>query len=98
VKLVVPVQLLPSPAQAAALRATLTLVNQAANLVSQVAWDTRCFGNYALRKHTYTQLKALGLSRAVGRAGLLSTSPTRTRTPPPATLRELQARPFTAEC
>jgi putative transposase len=62
VKLVVPVKLLPDPAQAAALRATLTLANQAANLVSQVAWDTRCFGNYALRTHTYPQVKALGLS------------------------------------
>jgi putative transposase len=62
VKLVVPVKLLPDPAQAAALGATLALANQAANLVSGVAWDTRCFGNYALRKHTYAHVKALGLS------------------------------------
>jgi putative transposase len=62
VKLVAQVKLLPDPAQAAALRATLALANQAANLASRVAWKRRCFNNYTLRKHTYAQVKALGLS------------------------------------
>jgi putative transposase len=62
VKLVVQVKLLPDPTQEAAMRATLALANQAANLVAQIAWDTRVFRNHDLRKHAYAQVKALGLS------------------------------------
>ena len=58
VKLVVQVKLLPTPEQAAALEATLHAVNTAADLVSAVAFDQRCFRNYDLREHTYDRIKA----------------------------------------
>ncbi|MFD1535994.1 RNA-guided endonuclease InsQ/TnpB family protein [Nonomuraea guangzhouensis] len=57
-KLVVQVKLLPTPEQAAALEATLHAVNTAADLVSAVAFDQRCFRNYDLRQHTYDRIKA----------------------------------------
>jgi IS605 OrfB family transposase len=61
VKLVVQVKLVPTPEQAEALEATLTGLNTAANQVSQLAYDTRTFGVYALRRLAYAQLKADGL-------------------------------------
>ncbi|GAA4565062.1 RNA-guided endonuclease InsQ/TnpB family protein [Planotetraspora kaengkrachanensis] len=61
-KFVVRVRLFPTPAQEAALADTLRLCNEAANLVSQVAWDTKTFRNYDLRPHTYGELKNMGLS------------------------------------
>ncbi|MCT9933537.1 hypothetical protein N5079_25310 [Planotetraspora sp. A-T 1434] len=48
-KLVVQVRLFPTPAQEAALADTLRLCNEAANLVSQIAWDSTVFRNYANR-------------------------------------------------
>lgn len=60
VKLVVQVKLLPTAEQAEALEATLTHLNAAANQVSRLAYDTRTFGVYALRRLTYAQLKADG--------------------------------------
>ncbi|MEU6721420.1 transposase [Nonomuraea sp. NPDC046802] len=57
-KLVVQLKLLPTPEQAAALEATLHAVNTAANLVSAIAFDQRCFRTYDLRKHTYHRIKA----------------------------------------
>src|SRR6266511_1368731 len=62
VKLTVQVRLLPDPAQETALRATLDLANQAANLVSEVAWQRGVFRNFDLRKITYAQVRAKGLS------------------------------------
>src|SRR6266511_1478069 len=62
VKLTVQVRLLPDPAQETALRATLDLTNQTANLVSDVAWQRSVFRNFDLRKITYGQVRALGLS------------------------------------
>lgn len=62
VKSVVQVRLFPTPAQEAALADTLALCNEAANLVSRTAWDTRTFRNYDLRRHAYSQLKDMGLS------------------------------------
>src|SRR6266536_6525527 len=62
VKLTVQVRLLPDPAQETALRATLDLANQAANLVSDVAWQRSVFRNFDLRKITYGQVRANGLS------------------------------------
>ncbi len=62
VKLNVQVRLLPDPAQEAALRATLDLANQAANLVSEVAWQRGVFRNFDLRKITYGRVRAKGLS------------------------------------
>lgn len=43
--------------QAAALEATLYACNEAACWVSQVAFETKTFGNFALRKRTYRQVK-----------------------------------------
>ncbi|MFI6800361.1 RNA-guided endonuclease InsQ/TnpB family protein [Streptosporangium canum] len=62
-RLVVQVKLLPTPEQAEALEATLNAVNRAADLVSRMAFERRCFRNYALRKHCYQAIKqAFGLS------------------------------------
>ncbi|WP_245239489.1 transposase [Streptomyces sp. MZ04] len=56
-KLVVQVKLLPTPAQAAALEATLQACNEAASWVGEVAFERGEFKNFALRKHTYGQVK-----------------------------------------
>ncbi|MFF0309722.1 RNA-guided endonuclease InsQ/TnpB family protein [Streptosporangium sp. NPDC004379] len=61
-KLVVQVKLLPTPAQAAALAATLHAVNAAATAVSRTAHRTSTFGVYDLRRRTYGDLRADGLS------------------------------------
>ena len=58
----VQVRLLPDTAQQAALRATLDLTNQAADLVSEVGWKRGVFRNYDLRRITYGRVRALGLS------------------------------------
>ncbi|MET8047727.1 hypothetical protein ABZU75_08980 [Streptosporangium sp. NPDC005286] len=52
-KFVVQVRLFPTPAQEAALADTLRLCNEAANLVSGIAWETKTFRNYDLRVHSY---------------------------------------------
>jgi IS605 OrfB family transposase len=57
VKLVVQVKLLPTPVQAAALGATLHACNEAASWVAEVAFEHGKFKNFALRKHTYEQVK-----------------------------------------
>jgi putative transposase len=57
-KQVVQVKLLPTPEQAAALAATLRAVNEAANWTSQTAFAHGVPREYALRQHTYSQLKA----------------------------------------
>ncbi|WP_328808922.1 RNA-guided endonuclease InsQ/TnpB family protein [Nonomuraea montanisoli] len=58
-RLVVQVKLLSTPEQAAALEATLRAANKAADLVSRIAFQRRCFRNFDLRKHTYEQVKAV---------------------------------------
>jgi putative transposase len=58
VKLTVQLKLLPSPEDAAALLSTLERTNDAANAISQAAWETRTFGRFALQKATYHQIKA----------------------------------------
>jgi IS605 OrfB family transposase len=60
-KLVVQVKLVPLPGQAAALEATLTAVNDAANWVSGIAHAHGAPREYELRKLTYAELKARGL-------------------------------------
>ena len=55
------VKLLPSAGQAGALQTTLHAANAAANQVSQVAYDKTVFRNFALRKHTYQDIRAAGL-------------------------------------
>lgn len=66
-KVVVQVKLMPDAVQAPVLGATLHTVNEWANRVSEVAFDRGVPREYALRKHTYAQLKTAGLRRA-GRA------------------------------
>jgi putative transposase len=61
VKIVVQVKLLPDARQAPALEATLRAVNDAANLVSAVAFGRRVFREYDLRKQVYGDLKDRGL-------------------------------------
>ncbi|MGI5486281.1 RNA-guided endonuclease InsQ/TnpB family protein [Microtetraspora malaysiensis] len=60
-KLVVQVRLRPTPEQAAALEATLRTCNDAANFASMAAFTTGNRREYALRKHTYGEMKARGL-------------------------------------
>ncbi|MFD8814680.1 RNA-guided endonuclease InsQ/TnpB family protein [Streptomyces sp. NPDC059627] len=57
-KLVVQVRLLPTPVQAAALEATLSACNEAASWVGEVAFEKNVKNNFALRKHTYGEIKA----------------------------------------
>ena len=60
-KLAVQVKLLPSAGQAEAMRATLHAANDAANRVSKVAHEKTVSRNFALRKHTYEDIRAAGL-------------------------------------
>ncbi|GGP67948.1 hypothetical protein GCM10010278_51900 [Streptomyces melanogenes] len=57
VKLVVQVKLLPSPEQASVLEATLRACNEAATWASSMAFETNVKSNFALREHTYRQIK-----------------------------------------
>ncbi|MBA4865294.1 IS200/IS605 family element transposase accessory protein TnpB [Streptomyces sp. PSKA54] len=57
-KLVVQVKLLPTPMQAAALEATLRACNEAAGWASEVAFHKDVKRNFALREHTYAEIKA----------------------------------------
>jgi len=61
VKIVVQVKLLPTVEEAVALRATLRECNDAANWVSQVAFDRGVPREYELRKHTYVEIRMRGL-------------------------------------
>jgi IS605 OrfB family transposase len=58
VKLIVQLKLVTTPEDHAALLATLERANDAANAISQVAWETRTFGQFALQKATYYDIKA----------------------------------------
>ena len=60
-KLVVQVKLLPSADQAGALQTALRAANAAANQVSKAAYEKKVFRNFALRKHTYQDIRAAGL-------------------------------------
>src|SRR5687767_14361977 len=57
VKIVVQVKLVPDAVQALAIGSTLRTVNEAANWVSEVAFDRDVPREYELRKHTYAELK-----------------------------------------
>ncbi|WP_221445369.1 RNA-guided endonuclease InsQ/TnpB family protein [Lipingzhangella halophila] len=61
VKIVVQVKLVPDAVQASALESTLRTVNEAANWVSGVAFEQGVPREYALRRHTYAELKSRGL-------------------------------------
>jgi len=56
-KLVVQVKLLPTPVQASALEATLHACNEAATWASGVAFAEDVKRNFALREHTYSEIK-----------------------------------------
>ncbi|MEU9344873.1 transposase [Streptomyces sp. NPDC048278] len=53
----VQVRLLPTPAQASALEATLQACNEAATWASGVAFEKGVQRNFALREHTYREMK-----------------------------------------
>ncbi|WP_405816887.1 transposase [Streptomyces sp. NBC_01390] len=57
-KLVVQIRLLPTPGQAAAPEATLRACNEAATWASEVAFEKDVKRNFALREHTYGEIKA----------------------------------------
>ena len=62
-KLIAQVKLQPTPAQADMLKRTLEAANAAWNAISDVAWETRTFGTFALQKLCYQQVrKTFGLS------------------------------------
>jgi hypothetical protein len=58
VKLTVGLKLKTTPEAEAALLATLERANAAANAVSEVAWQSRTFGPFALQKLCYYSIKA----------------------------------------
>ncbi|MER5451251.1 transposase [Streptomyces sp. NPDC002764] len=60
-KIVAQVKLVPDAVQAFVLERTLRTVNDAANWVSEVAFEHGVPREYELRKHTYAELKARGL-------------------------------------
>lgn len=53
----VQVRLSPTPDQAMALAAAVEVANQAATLVSRLAWRHRCFGRVALHRLAYHQVR-----------------------------------------
>jgi putative transposase len=62
-KLVAAVKLLPTPAQARCLTATLARCNAACNWLAETAWNTKTFGQYALHKLCYAECrKRFGLT------------------------------------
>jgi putative transposase len=58
VKRIVQLKLQPTPEQARALLATLERGNDAANAISELAWETQTFGQYALQQAHYYAVKA----------------------------------------
>ncbi len=52
-KLIAQLQLKPTPAQEAALLATLERANLACDTISQIAWEAQTFGQFALHKISY---------------------------------------------
>ena len=57
-KLIVQLKLVTTPDDHAALLATLERANDAANAISQGAWETRTFGQFALHRACYHDLRA----------------------------------------
>jgi putative transposase len=74
-KLIAQIRLLPTPAQADALKRTLEAANAACNVISHVAWETRTFKKYDLQQAIYQQVRErFGLSaqlaiRAIAKVG-----------------------------
>jgi putative transposase len=74
-KLTAQLKLQPTPEQANALRRTLETTNAACNAISNIAWNTRTFGKFALQKLCYQDVReTFGLSaqmtiRALAKVG-----------------------------
>lgn len=74
-KLIAHLKLLPTPEQAVALKRTLQTANAACDYISNVAWNTRTFGKFALQKLCYQDVReTFGLSaqmvvRALAKVG-----------------------------
>ncbi|NJO83098.1 MAG: IS200/IS605 family element transposase accessory protein TnpB [Blastochloris sp.] len=65
-KLIAQLKLLPTPEHAGALKRTLEVTNAACNYISDVAWQTRTFGKFALQKLCYQDVRDIfGLSAQV---------------------------------
>ena len=62
VKIVVPVRLYPNAIQETALRVTLNLCNEAANIASAEAHRMRVTSKHSVQRLTYARLKGMGLS------------------------------------
>lgn len=60
-KLIARVKLQPTKEQHAMLKQTLEAANAACNIVSNAAWETQTFGQFALHKLCYADLRALGI-------------------------------------
>lgn len=76
-QLTAPVKLLPTPAQASALRETLAAALAAAAAVSAYAWEHRCFGQWSLHHACYRRAReefGLGAQLAVRVIGLVAQS------------------------
>jgi putative transposase len=58
VNLTIQLKLLPTPEQAQALKRTLETANAACDSISQVAWQSRTFGKFALQKLCYQDVRA----------------------------------------
>jgi putative transposase len=56
-KLIAQIKLQPTPEQAALLKRTLEAANAACNSISDLAWETRTFGKFALQKLCYEQVR-----------------------------------------
>src|ERR687886_438682 len=56
-KLTVQPKLIPSPEQADALRRTLEAANAACDYISQVAWESKTFRQFAIHKLTYQAVR-----------------------------------------
>ncbi len=56
-RLTAAIQLLPTPDQAAALRRTLETANAACDYISQVAWQSKTFRQFAIHKLTYQDVR-----------------------------------------
>jgi IS605 OrfB family transposase len=56
-KLTIQLKLLPTPDQAASLQRTLATANAACDYISQVAWQTRTFGQFPLHRLTYSAVR-----------------------------------------
>ena len=52
-KRTIQLKLLPTPEQADALKRTLVAANAACDSISQVAWDSRTFGQFPIHRLTY---------------------------------------------